>query len=169
VVGLEIPGGWPRNTVFAGRDKKLRNGFAPVATRKIKRSEDTVKRLAIRTVFAVALFAAAMAFSGCASAQYRYHDYYYNRGSAQQAHEYGFQNGYRDGYRKGQHEGRENDPGDINVRALEEATRGYRTWMGPIESFQDGYRDGYRRGFRTGYEATNRRWKDRDYDRDYRW
>jgi flagellar biosynthesis/type III secretory pathway protein FliH len=36
--------------------------------------------------------------------------------------------------------------------------------MGPIESFQDGYREGYRRGFREGYEATNRRWRDRDYD-----
>jgi flagellar biosynthesis/type III secretory pathway protein FliH len=130
-----------------------------------------VKRFAIRTVFAVALLAAAMAFSGCASAQYRYRHYddSYDRGSAQQAQAYGFQNGYRDGYRKGQHEGRENDPGDINVRALEEATRGYRSWMGPIEYFQDGYRDGYRRGFRMGYEATNRRWRDRDYDDDYRY
>ena len=128
-----------------------------------------MKRLAIRTVFSVALFIAAVAFSGCASAHYRYHDQYYAAGSAQQAHGYGFQNGYRDGYRKGQHEGRENDPGDINVRALEEATRGYQRWMGPIASFQDGYRDGYRRGFRMGYEATNRRWGDRDYDEDYRW
>ena len=130
-----------------------------------------MKTRAIRTVFVVALFATAMAFSGCAPSRYRYHyhDDYYDRGGAQQAHASGFQNGYNDGYRKGQHEGRENDPGDINVRALEQATHGYRSWMGPIESFQDGYRDGYHRGFRVGYEATNRRWGDRDYDEDYRW
>jgi flagellar biosynthesis/type III secretory pathway protein FliH len=129
-----------------------------------------VKRLAIRTGFAVALvFAAAMAFSGSASAQNGYYDDYYDHGSAQQAHTYGFQNGYREGYRKGQHEGRENDPGDINVRALDKATHGYRSWMGPIEYFQDGYRDGYSRGFRRGYEATNRRWRDRDYDADHRY
>lgn len=65
-------------------------------------------------------------------------------------------------------EGRENDPGDISVRALEQATHGYQSWMGSVESFQEGYRDGYRRGFRRGYEATNRRWRDRDYD-DYRY
>jgi flagellar biosynthesis/type III secretory pathway protein FliH len=111
-----------------------------------------------------------MAFSGCASARYnsRYHDDSYDRGNAQQAHANGFQNGYSDGYRKGQHEGRENDPGDINVGALERATHGYRSWMGPIEVFQDGYRDGYRRGFRIGYEATNRTWRDRDPDDGYR-
>ena len=129
-----------------------------------------MKRLAIEMVFAVALgFAATMVFSGSAFAQYGYYDDYYDRGGAQQAHEYGFQNGYRDGYRKGKHEGRENDPGDINVRALRKATHGYRSWMGPIEYFQDGYRDGYSRGFRTGYGATNRSWKDRDDDDDYRW
>ena len=141
-----------------------------MATRKSKRLEDTVKRFLIRTFFAVALvFAATIAFSGSASAQYGYYDDYYDRGGAQQAHSYGFQNGYRDGYRKGQHEGRENDPGDINVRALEKATHGYRSWMGPIEYFQDGYRDGYRRGFRMGYQATNRGWRDRDYDDGYRY
>lgn len=130
-----------------------------------------MRRRAIRTVFVVALFATAMAFSSCASSRYRYryHDDYHERGSSQQAHAYGYQNGYSDGYRKGQHEGRENDPGDIDVRALEQATHGYRSWMGSIESFQDGYRDGYRRGFRKGYEATNRGWRDRDYDGDYRY
>ena len=130
-----------------------------------------MKRRIKRTVLVVALFATAMAFSSCASARYRYrdHDDYYNRGGAQQAHSYGLQNGYDDGYRKGQHEGRENDPGDIDVRALQQADHGYRSWMGPIESFRDGYRDGYRRGFRVGYEATNSRWRDRDYDSDYRY
>ena len=104
-----------------------------------------------------------MSLSSCASARYRYRQDY-DHGGEHQAHAYGLQSGYNDGYRKGQHEGRENDPGDINVRALEQATHGYQSWMGPIESFQDGYREGYRRGFREGYEATNRRWRDRDYD-----
>ena len=124
-----------------------------------------MKRRVVRTVFVIGMIAAAMAFSGCASSRYRYryHDDYYDGGGTQRAHAYGFRNGYSDGYRKGQHEGRENDPGDINVRALEQATHGYESWMGPISSFQDGCRDGYRRGFRQGYEATNQRWRDRDY------
>lgn len=129
-----------------------------------------MKKFAGRTVFAVALvFAGAMSLSSSAFAQYGYDDGYYNYRSAQQAHNYGFQNGYRDGYRKGQHEGRENDPGDISVRALEQATHGYRSWMGPVEYFQDGYREGYRRGFHRGFESTNSRWRDRDYDDDYRY
>jgi flagellar biosynthesis/type III secretory pathway protein FliH len=129
-----------------------------------------VKRLAIRTIFVVSLCVAAVALGGCASARYRpqYHEGYHERGNAQQTRTYGFQNGYRDGYRKGQHEGRENDPGDINVRALEKATHGYQSWMGPVDYFQEGYRDGYRRGFRMGYQATNRGWGNRDYDDDYR-
>ena len=129
-----------------------------------------MKKLAVRTVFGVAMvFATAAVFSSSALAQYGYDDRYYDYRGAQQARNYGFQNGYRDGYRKGQHEGRENDPGDINVRALEQATHGYRSWMGPVEYFQDGYREGYRRGFRRGYESTNSRWRDRDYDDDYRY
>jgi flagellar biosynthesis/type III secretory pathway protein FliH len=127
-----------------------------------------VKRFFGRTVLAFALtLGAAVALSSSAFAQYGYgygYDDYYDRGGVQQAHQYGYQNGYHDGYRKGQHEGRENDPGDINMRALQEATHGYRRWMGPIEAYQDGYRDGYRSGFRSGYQATNRRWRDRDYD-----
>jgi flagellar biosynthesis/type III secretory pathway protein FliH len=128
-----------------------------------------MKKLAVRTVFGVALvFATATALPSSAFAQYGYDDHYYDYRNAQQAHDYGFQNGYRDGYRKGQHEGRENDPGDINMRALEQATHGYPSWMGPVEHFQDGYREGYRRGFHRGFESTNRRWRDRDYD-DYRY
>jgi flagellar biosynthesis/type III secretory pathway protein FliH len=129
-----------------------------------------VKRRVVQTISVIVLSAIVMAFGGCASSRhrYRYQDDYYDRGSGQQAHAYGYQNGYSDGYRKGQHEGRENDPGDINVRALEQATHGYRSWMGPIDSFQDGYRDGYRHGFRKGYEATNRKWGDGGYDDDWK-
>jgi hypothetical protein len=128
-----------------------------------------VKRFAARTVFSVALvFGAIGALGGSASAQYGYDDYYY-RANAQQAHQYGYQNGYRDGFGKGQHEGRENDPGDVNVRALRDATHGYRRWMGPIEAFQDGYRDGYQRGFRMGYQSANRGRRNRDDDDGYRY
>ena len=129
-----------------------------------------MKRFGQKILVAVALlFATSMAFSSSAVAQYGYDDAYYGDGSPRQTHQYGYQNGYHDGYRKGQHEGRENDPGDINVRALQEATHGYRRWMGPMDAFQDGYRDGYRRGFRMGYQATNRGWGDRDYDDGYRY
>ena len=127
-------------------------------------------RLIAKTLLSFALLSGAtLVFSGSAAAQYGYDDDYYYRASAEQAHQYGYQNGYRDGYGKGQHEGRENDPGDINMRALQQATHGYRRWMGPVEAFRDGYRDGYRRGFRMGYQSANRGWRDRDYDDGYRY
>jgi flagellar biosynthesis/type III secretory pathway protein FliH len=128
-----------------------------------------MKKFTRRTVFILILAAASIGFSGSAFAQYGYYDDYYDAGRAQQAHNYGYQSGYRDGYQKGRHEGRESDPGDINFRALQEATHGYRRWMGPVEAFRDGYRDGYRRGFRQGYESGNRGWRDRDDDDGYRW
>src|SRR5262244_3749053 len=128
-----------------------------------------MKRVIRRTVLAVAVtFAAGAIFTSSASAQYGYYDDYYGA-SRQQAHQQGYQYGFHDGFRKGRHEGRENDPGDVDVRALGDATHGYRRWMGPVEAFQDGYRDGYRQGFRRGYHAGNRGWRDRDYDDDYRW
>jgi hypothetical protein len=128
-----------------------------------------VKRIFLRWISATALtIIAAVVLSGIALAQYAPYDddNYYERGSARQAHQYGYQSGYRDGYGKGRHEGRENDPGDINIRALQDATHGYQRWMGPIRYFQDGYRDGYSRGFRSGYDAVNGRWEDRDDDDD---
>jgi hypothetical protein len=60
---------------------------------QIKRSEERVKTRAIRTVIMIALSATALAFTGCASERYRYHDNYYD-GSAHQAHAYGVRNGY---------------------------------------------------------------------------
>jgi flagellar biosynthesis/type III secretory pathway protein FliH len=129
-----------------------------------------MKRIVARMVFGTALILAmGVGLTGSAFAQYGYYDEFYDRGSARQAHRYGYQNGYHDGYRKGRHEGREHDPGDIDVRALNEATQGYRRWMGPVEPFRDGYRSGYRRGFRAGYQDVNRGWRDRDYDDRYRW
>jgi hypothetical protein len=101
-----------------------------------------VKTRAIRTAIMIAVSATALAFTGCVSERYRYHDNSYDNGSAHQAHAYGIQNGYSDGYRKGQHEGRENDPGDISVRALEQATHGYRSWMGRLNLFRMGIERG---------------------------
>lgn len=129
-----------------------------------------MKSIIRQTILAAAVaLALGTIFSGYASAQYGYYDDDYSYGSAQQAHQYGYQNGFHDGFRKGRHEGRESDPGDVDVRALREATHGYRRWMGPVEAFQDGYRDGYRQGFRRGYRAGNRGWRDRDYDDGYRY
>ena len=118
------------------------------------------------SALAVAL---GVGLNGSAFAQYSYYDEFYDRGSARQAHTYGYQSGYNDGYRKGRHEGREHDPGDVDVRALNEATHGYRRWMGPVEAFRDGYRSGYRRGFRAGYQDVNRGRRYRVYDDRYRW
>ncbi len=112
---------------------------------------------------AVLTITAAIVLSSFAVAQYD-DDRYYQGGSSQQAHQYGYQSGYRDGYRKGQHEGRENDPGDINIGALQDATHGYQQWMGPLRHFRHGYRDGYRKGFRSGYQAVNRGWEHSDDD-----
>jgi len=80
------------------------------------------------------------------------------------AHQHGYQSGYRDGYRKGLHEGRENDPGDIDINALQNATHRYESWMGPMQAFRKGYRDGYRHGFRSGYNAAKSGWDYRSDD-----
>jgi hypothetical protein len=101
---------------------------------------------------------AVVAFSNLAVAQYDDDERYEHRGYSNDARQYGYQSGYRDGYSKGRHEGRENDPGDVNTRALENATHGYQDWMGDVRYFQEGYRDGYQNGFRAGYQATNHRW-----------
>jgi hypothetical protein len=118
----------------------------------------------MRRIFAAALvLALAVALSGVAIAQYDDDDdRYYQRSDGDQAREYGYRAGYRDGYGKGRHEGRENDPGDINVRDLREATRGYQPWMGPVEWFRDGYRAGYHNGFRSGYQSVNSGWGNRN-------
>ena len=114
---------------------------------------------------------AVIAISSFAVAQYddddRY-ERYYDGDSRQLAHQHGYQSGYRDGYRKGLHEGRENDPGDIDINALQNATHRYESWMGPIQAFRKGYRDGYRHGFRSGYNAAKSGWDYRSDDGDWR-
>jgi hypothetical protein len=91
------------------------------------------------------------------------HDDYYRGRNGTQARQYGYQSGYRDGEKKGRHEGRENDPSDYRTPNWRQATHGYKSWMGPVNVFQNGYQDGYRDGFRSGFasEQPSRR-GDRD-------
>jgi hypothetical protein len=109
--------------------------------------------------------AVTVALSGLALAQRDRDDddYYSQRGYGAQAQQYGYQNGYRDGYSKGQHEGREGDYNDYQTPDWRQATRGYQSWMGPLNVFQSAYRDGYETGFRVGFQSVNRRG---DGDRD---
>jgi hypothetical protein len=113
-------------------------------------------------VFAVAV---TVVLSGFALAQRDADDdgYYSQRGYGQ-AQQYGYQSGYRDGYSNGQHEGRERDPNDFQTPDWRQATRGYQSWMGPVQVFQNGYRDGYRSGFQAGFRSVNRGWGDGDRD-----
>lgn len=115
--------------------------------------------------FAVAL---TVVLSGFALAQRDADDDgYYNPRGYGQAQQNGYQNGYHDGYSKGQHEGRERDPNDYQTPDWRQATRGYQSWMGPVQVFQNAYRDGYRTGFQAGYRSVNRGgWGDGDGDRD---
>jgi hypothetical protein len=84
-------------------------------------------------------------------------DYYSQRGYAGQAQQYGYQSGYGDGYSTGRHEGREGDYNDYQTPDWRQATRGYQSWMGPLNVFQNAYRDGYETGFRAGFQSVNRR------------
>jgi len=84
-------------------------------------------------------------------------DYY--RGNSAQTRQYGYDNGYRDGQRKGQHEGRENDPFDCRTPDWRQASHGYKSWMGPLGAFQDGYQQGYRDGFRSGFLSERPGWR----------
>lgn len=94
-------------------------------------------------------------------------DYY--RGGSAQARQYGYDNGFHDGQRKGQHEGRENDPFDYRTPDWHQASHGYKSWMGPLSLFQDGYQQGYREGFRSGFLSERPGFReDRDRDGGYR-
>jgi hypothetical protein len=103
-----------------------------------------------------------LALSGFALAQRDYDDDdgYHRRGDGAQARQYGYDNGYRDGLRRGQHEGRENDPSDYRTPDWRQATHGYKSWMGPVDWFQNGYQQGYRDGFQSGYDSVRGRWRD---------
>ena len=114
----------------------------------------------------LAAFALAMTLllSGFALA-YDDDDYYYRgSGSPSQARQYGYQNGYRDGVNRGREEGREHDRYDGRDVDWRRSTRGYKSWMGPIDLYRSGYQDGYHNGFREGYRYASRGgWGDRGY------
>lgn len=117
----------------------------------------------------MAAFAAAMTLVlGGLALAHDGDDYYYgrNNGSARQ---YGYQNGYRDGVNRGLEEGRERDRYDGRNVDWRFATRGYQSWMGPVNQYRDGYVDGYHNGFQEGFRRTARGgwgWGDGDRDRD---
>ena len=91
--------------------------------------------------------------------------YYRGSGDSSQARQYGYQNGYRDGVNRGREEGRERDRYDGRDVDWRHSTRGYKSWMGPVNIYQSAYRDGYHNGFREGYQSASRgRWGNGRYD-----
>jgi hypothetical protein len=124
--------------------------------------KQTMKSLALLVMLMLVVSGLAL------SQDYDRDDGGYYGGNAAQSRQYGYQNGYRDGLSKGRHEGRENDPNDYRDPNWRQATAGYERWMGPVNSFQQGYRDGYQNGFRAGYVRENRRHGDGDGDADDR-
>jgi hypothetical protein len=96
-------------------------------------------------------------------------DYYHRGGNVAQTRQYGYDSGFRDGEKRGRHEGRENDPYDYHTPDWRQATRGYKSWMGPVNAFQNGYQQGYADGFRSGFISERPGWRDRDGDRDDRY
>ena len=92
-------------------------------------------------------------------------DYSYRGGNAAQTRQWGYDSGFRDGQKRGRHEGRENDPYDYHTPDWREASHGYKSWMGPLNVFQNGYQQGYADGFRSGFEAERPGWRG-DGDRD---
>jgi hypothetical protein len=120
-------------------------------------SEATMRQPVRMAALAVSLVLALGAFS---LAQDR-DDYY--RGNIAQTRQYGYDNGYRDGQRKG----RENDAYDYRTPDWRQASHGYKSWMGPLNAFQNGYQQGYTDGFRSGFISERPGWRgDRDGDRD---
>jgi len=95
----------------------------------------------------------------------------HDRGDRAQTRQYGYQSGFQDGQRQGRHEGRENDPFDYRTPDWRQATRDYKSWMGPASVFQSGYQQGYRDGFRSGFASESPGWRgdgNRDRDASYR-
>ncbi len=113
-----------------------------------------VAALAVSLVLALGTFALAQDW-----------DDYGHRGDVAQARQYGYDNGFRDGEKRGRHEGRENDPYDYHTPDWRQATHGYKSWMGPLNVFQNGYQQGYADGFRSGFNSERPGWRG-DGDRD---
>ena len=112
------------------------------------------------TAFALAM---TLLLSGFALAYDDNDRYFYGAGSGSQARQYGYQNGYRDGVNRGRHEGREHDRYDGREVDWRQSTRGYQSWMGPVNLYRSAYQDGYRNGFQEAYRSASR---DNGYYRD---
>jgi len=127
-------------------------------------SEADMNRLLRTSALAVSIVLALGTFTLAQDAD----DYY--RGNLPQTRQYGYDSGYSDGQRRGQHEGRENDPFDYHTPDWHQATHGYKSWMGPVNVFQNGYQQGYVDGFRAGFASERPGWRgDGDGDRDDRY
>jgi hypothetical protein len=126
----------------------------------------TEVNMKVHTRMAALVTAAVLTLGTCSFAQYYDRGAY--RGSGSQAQQYGYQSGYNDGVNKGRHEGRENDPYDYHTPDWRQATRGYQSWMGPLNVFQSGYQQGYAEGFRAGFASARPGWREgyQDYRRD---
>jgi hypothetical protein len=112
--------------------------------------------LAVSAVLALGTFALAQDWD----------DYHYRGANVSQTRQYGYDSGFRDGEKRGRHEGRENDPYDYHTPDWRQATRRYKNWMGPVNTFQNGYQQGYADGFRSGFISERPERRDRD---DYRY
>jgi hypothetical protein len=112
--------------------------------------------LAVAAVLALGTFALAQDWD----------DYHYRGANVAQTRQYGYDQGFRDGQKRGQHEGRENDPNDYRTPDWRHASRGYKSWMGPVNVYQNGYQQGYADGFRNGFASERPGWRDRDAYRD---
>ena len=108
--------------------------------------------LAVSAILALGTFALAQDWD----------DDHYRGANVAQTRQYGYGQGFRDGQKRGQHEGRENDPNDYHPPDWRRATRGYRSWMGPMNVYQNGYQQGYADGFRNGFISQRPGWRDRD-------
>ena len=111
----------------------------------------------LRTMRMAALaLAMTLLLSGFALAYDDNDRYYCGAGNGSQARQYGYQNGYRDGVNRGRHEGREHDRYDGREVDWRQSTRGYQSWMGPVNLYRSAYQDGYRNGFQEAYRSASR-------------
>lgn len=74
-----------------------------------------------------------------------------SRGAAQ----FGYQNGYVDGFQRGREDLQAGVGYSYVSRDYDNALRGYESYMGRRERYEDGYRNGYREGYDDGFH--NRR------------
>jgi len=104
----------------------------------------------IRTVGLV--FAVLLSLSAVAVAGKHYH------GGSLTAKDHGYEHGYRDGYTRGREDRDQRLDYNYQSEDYRLADRGYESYMGERDDFQDGYRDGYHAGYDDGYNGRSGRW-----------